>query len=85
MPVGDVEGDLAGADRPAQQGRVHHVGQQPVLDEQLAAAARLVLAGLAQADVDPSGEQVLLVPFALTVAEQHKRGHEAILPGSLMI
>ncbi len=64
---------------------MHDVGQQLVLGEQLAAAARLVLTGLAEPDVDPSGEQVLLVPFALAVAEQYKRGHAAILPGSLMI
>src|SRR6266705_2239138 len=80
LPIGDVEADLCRVDRPAQQRRVHHVGQQAVLDEQLAAATRLVLTGGAGVDVDRSGEQVLLVPVALTVAEQHERGHAAILP-----
>ena len=45
VPVGGVERDLRGADRAAQQRGVHDVGQQAVLDEQLAAAPALGLAG----------------------------------------
>src|SRR5690606_18129841 len=36
------------------------------------AASRFVSAGLAQRDINPAGEQVLGVPFALTVAEQYE-------------
>src|SRR5438132_851644 len=40
--------------------------------DQLATTLALGLTGLGQVDIDPPGEQVLLVPVALTVAEQHE-------------
>ena len=49
-------------------------GQQVVLDEQLTAALGLGLALGGEVDVDPAGEQVLLVPVALAVAKQHEGG-----------
>ena len=58
-PIGRVERQLGGADRPPLQRRVHDVGEQAVLDEQLAAACRLGHPLLGQVDVDPPGEQVL--------------------------
>ena len=73
-PVGLGERQLGGADRPALQRRVHDVRQQAVLDEQRPAAGRLGHALVGEIDVDPPGEQVLLVPLALAVAEQDERG-----------
>ncbi|BAW92153.1 phosphopantothenoylcysteine decarboxylase/phosphopantothenate/cysteine ligase [Actinomyces sp. Chiba101] len=44
---------------------------------------RLGAALLGQGDIDPTGEQVLRIPFALAVAEQHKGvSHGPILPGA---
>ncbi|GAB3179642.1 hypothetical protein GCM10027060_07760 [Nesterenkonia halophila] len=48
------------------------VGQQVVLGQQLAAAGRLGAPLLGERDVHPSGEEVLLVPVALPVAEQNE-------------
>jgi hypothetical protein len=48
---------------------VHHVGLEAGLHEQFGAAPGLGLAGLAQVDVHPTGEQIGQVPFALAVAE----------------
>ncbi len=82
-----------GGDGPPQDRGVQHVGQQPLLGEQLAPAGRLDAAPLGERHVDPAGEQVGLVPLALAVAQQHqragrgglgggreRRGHAAILP-----
>ena len=80
QPVGGVEGQFGGADRPPLQRRVHDAGQQVVLDEQLAAAPGLGLALGREVDVDPPGEEVLLVPVALPVAEQHERGRHQACP-----
>ena len=73
QPVGRLQRQLGRADGPLLQRRVHDVGQQVVLDEQRAAAHGLGHALLGEVDVDPAGEQVLLVPVALAVAEQHER------------
>ena len=51
---------------------VQDVGQQPRLAQQLARARGFGLAELGEPDVHPTGEQVLLVPFAVAVAEQHQ-------------
>ena len=50
-------------------------GSRSVLAQQLAAAPGLGLALGGQVDVDPAGEQVLRVPLALAVPEQHQRPH----------
>ena len=73
QPVGDVQRDVRGLDRAAHHRGVHDVGQQVLLAQQLAAAARLGLALRGEADVDPAGEEVLLVPVALAVPEQDQR------------
>ena len=78
QPVGGVERDVRGLDRPAEQRGVQHVGEDPGLGEQLAAAPGLVLALLGQADVHPSGEQVQFVPLALAVAEQDESAGHAL-------
>jgi hypothetical protein len=73
MPVGDVERDVRRLDRPREHRRVLHVGEHAMLDEELARALRLLEADVAESHVDPTGEQVLLVPFAVAVAQQHER------------
>ena len=73
-PVGGVQRDLRGPDRAAHHRGVQHVRQQAALGEQLTAPARLGRALLGQADVDPAGEEVLLVPVALAVPEQDEGG-----------
>ena len=72
-PVGGVEGDVRGLDRAAEHRGVQHVGQEAGLGEQLAAALGFGLALLGEPDVDPSGEEVELVPDALAVAEEDQR------------
>jgi hypothetical protein len=72
QPVGGAERQLGGADRAPQHRRVYHVRQQVLVAQQLAAPAGLVLAPRRQVHVDPAGEQVLRVPLALAVAEQHE-------------
>ena len=52
---------------------VQDVGQEAGLVQELAAAPGLRLALVGQVDVDPAGEQVLRVPLALPVTEQHQR------------
>ena len=64
------------------------VGQQARLGEELAAALGFGLALLGEADVDPSGEEVELVPVALAVAEEDQRigrGHAAMIPTRRML
>ncbi len=68
--VGDVERDVRGLDGAGQHAREQDVRLQPRLLDQLAGARRLLLARLAEADIHPSGEEVLLVPVGLTVAQE---------------
>jgi hypothetical protein len=49
---------------------VHDVWKQAVLHQQLAATLGLRLALDIEIDIDPAGEEVLRVPFALAVAQQ---------------
>ena len=49
------------------------VGQQVRVLDQLAAAHRLGATLLGEVDVDPAGEEVLLVPVGLAVAQQDER------------
>src|SRR5690606_23050844 len=72
-----VQRDVRGLDRAAEQRRVQHIGKQPGLGEQLAAAAGLALALVSEADVHPAGEQVQFVPLALAVAEQDESARHA--------
>ena len=69
-PVGPVEGDVRGRDRAAQQRRVDDVGQQVVLDEELAPAFGLGPALVGERHIDPTGELVGRIPFALAVPHQ---------------
>ena len=51
-------------------------GEMPGLAQQVGAALGLGEALLVEVDVDPAGEQVLRVPFAVPVAQQDERvGH----------
>src|SRR5262249_14213966 len=65
--------------------RVHEVGQEAALPQQLARPPRLRLAGGREADVHPAGEQPQRVPLALTVAEQQERGHGTPATASIMV
>ncbi|AWY95163.1 Phosphate transport system regulatory protein PhoU [Propionibacterium freudenreichii] len=74
--IGLVKGQVRGVDGAAQQRGVHDVGQQSLLGQQLATMGCLPHALLVEVDVDPAGEQVFRVPFALAMAEQDQlRGH----------
>ena len=72
-PVGGVEGEVRGLDRAAEHGGVQHVGQEAGFGEQFAAADGFGLALLGEPHIDPSGEEVELVPDALAVAEEDQR------------
>ena len=50
-------------------------GATPGREHELAAARGFALTALAEVDVDPAGEPVGQVPFALAVAEQDQLGH----------
>ena len=71
-PVGGVQGQFRGTDRAPLDAGVYDVGEQPVFAQHLAAAPRLGFALGGEVHVDPPGEQVLGVPLALAVAEQHQ-------------
>ena len=55
-------------------------GSSPASAQQLAAAPRLGLALVGEVDVDPAGEEVLRVPLALAVPEQHQGRGDAVQP-----
>src|SRR5690625_279413 len=57
---------------PAREGGVDDIGPDAGLLHQLAAGDGLGLALLGEGHIDPAGEQVLGVPIALAVAEQHE-------------
>src|SRR5690606_34637751 len=81
VAVRRVEREVRRRDGAAQERGVHDVGRDAGLGEELTAALRLLGPLLRQGDVHPAGEQVLGVPFALAVAEQHEGvGHGSILP-----
>ncbi len=80
VPVGRVEREVRGRDGPAQQRRVHDVGQDAGLLELLAGAHALGAALVGEVDVDPAGEEVLGVPVAFAVTDEDERvGHGASL------
>ncbi len=68
-PAGRFQRELGRPDRAPQHRGVHDVRQHPVLLEQLAGEDGLRLALRAQAYVDPAGEEPLVVPRALAVAQ----------------
>ncbi|OEI67469.1 hypothetical protein Cus16_2904 [Curtobacterium sp. ER1/6] len=79
--VGLEQRDVGGLDRPGQQRRVQDVRDDARPGDELAGALRLLLAQLAESDVDPAGEQVLLVPVTVAVTQQDERGgHAPSLP-----
>jgi hypothetical protein len=80
QPVGGVERQLGGADGPALQRRVDDARQHAVLGHQLPAAPRLGLPLRRQVDVDPPGEQVLLVPVGLTMSQKNQRADHVRRP-----
>src|SRR5690606_26565089 len=67
--VGRVKRDIRGLDRAAQQRGVQHVRKDALLGEHLAATLGFASALLGEPDIDPTGEQVLFVPVALSVTE----------------
>lgn len=56
----------------AKDGRVEHVRQDPKGGQQPPATDRLKLAPLGECHVDPTSEQVALIPLALPVAEENE-------------
>ncbi len=72
-PSAFVEGEVGGTDRAHLDGGVDDVGPHVRTREVAPAAARFVATLLGQVDVDPTGEQVLEIPLALSVAQQDER------------
>ncbi len=72
--TGGMQRHLCGADRALEQRGVEHVGQDSLLGQHGTTAFGFGASLLGQVDVDPPGEQILRVPFALPVAEQDQ-GH----------
>ena len=66
-----IQGDVCGVDGATLQGGVHNIGEDVALCQQLAAALSLGAALVGQIDVHPAGEQVLLVPLGLAVAQEY--------------
>ena len=80
VAVRGVEGEVGRRDGAAQDGGVDDVRQHALLLEELAAPDGLGRALLAEGNIHPAAEEVLGVPFALAVAEQHECvGHALIL------
>src|SRR3954453_5368562 len=75
-----VEDDPERADGALQDRGVGEVEAQALGLQEAPGEARLLDAALAEVDVDPAGEAVLLVPVALAVAHHHEDGHRS-LPG----
>src|SRR5690606_36671133 len=83
VTVRGVQGQVRGHDRAALEGGVDHIREDAGLLHQLTAGGRLLTALVREVDVHPAGEQVLRIPFALAVAEQHECvGHALSLRGS---
>ena len=68
QPVGDVERQVRGGDRTAQQRGVDHVGLTIASGDEFAGPPRLGAALVSQVDIDPAGELIACIPLALAVA-----------------
>src|SRR5699024_3344138 len=77
--VGGLERDVRGEDRTLEPGGVDDIRDELLLAQEFAGACAFGAAFVGQGHVDPSGEQILLVPFALAVAQQD----EVIRHGSI--
>src|SRR3954451_20770171 len=75
-----VEDDPERADGALQDRGVGEVEAQALGLQEAPREARMLDAALAEVDVDPAGEAVLLVPVALAVAHHNEDGHRS-LPG----
>ena len=82
VAVGRIQGEVRGHDGAALQRGVHDIGEDAGLLHEVAALRGLLASLLGEGDVHPAGEQVLRVPVALAVAEQHECvGHGHSLRG----
>ena len=70
--VGLIERDVRGVDGAAQQRGEDDVGQHTLVLHELAAVLGFLAALFGQRDVNPAGELICLVPFALTMSEQYQ-------------
>ena len=70
VPVGLVQRDVRGGDRPAQQRGVQHIGLPVQPGDQFTGAGRLSAPLVGEVDVHPAGELIEGVPLAFAVAEQ---------------
>ena len=81
VAVSGVQRQVGRHDGAAKHRGEELLGEDTSLLEELTTVGRLGAALLRQRDVNPPGEEVLCVPFALAVAEQHKGVcHSPILP-----
>ena len=81
VAIGSVEGEVRGHDGATQHRREQEVRLHARFLEELATVGSLRAALVRQRNIHPTGEEVLCIPFALAVAEQHQFvAHVSILP-----
>ena len=72
--VGGFQGQVGGLDGSGQLGGVQNVHGDTGLLDQLSSLSGLLTANIRQTNINPTSEQVLLVPFGLSVSDQNKLG-----------
>ena len=83
VAIGGVKGQVRGHDGATQHRREQEVGGDTRFLEELATVGSLRASLVRQWNIHPTGEEVLCIPFALAVAEQHQFvAHVSIVPQS---
>ena len=83
VAIGGVESQVRGHDRATQHRREQEIRQNAGFLEELTTVGSLRAALVRQRNIHPTGEEVLCIPFALAVAEQHQFvAHVSIVPQS---
>ena len=83
VAVGGVESQVRGHDGATQHRREQEIRENAGFLEELTTVGSLRAALVRQRNIHPTGEEVLCIPFALAVAEQHQCVcHDVILPSS---
>ena len=81
VAIGGVEGEVRGHDGATQHRREQEIRENAGFLEELTTVGSLRAALVRQRNIHPTGEEVLCIPFALAVAEQHQFvAHVSILP-----
>ena len=81
MAISGVESQVRGHDGATQHRREQEVRENAGFLEELTTVGSLRAALVRQRNIHPTGEEVLCIPFALAVAEQHQFvAHVSIVP-----